>query len=82
MRPINVASGASAMAREYSGSATNIQANPVRAFAHTIADEVHKEQRGLNGIARTKIAFLSDRDGDHPRPGGRSRHLEHLHGGL
>ena len=67
MRLINVASGASAMAREYSGSATSIQANPVRAYAHTIADEVHKEQRGLNGIARTKIAFSSDRDGDRIR---------------
>ena len=67
MRLINVASGASAMAREYSGSATSIQANPVRAFAHTIADEVHKEQRGLNGIARTKIAFSSDRDGERIR---------------
>ena len=67
MRLINVASGASAMAREYSGSATSIQANPVRAYAHTIADEVHKEQRGLNGIARTKIAFSSDRDGERIR---------------
>jgi TolB protein len=67
MRLINVASGASAMAREYSGSATSIQVNPVRAFAHTIADEVHKEQRGLNGIARTKIAFSSDRDGERIR---------------
>ena len=67
MRLISIASGASAMAREYSGSATSIQANPVRAYAHTIADEVHKEQRGLNGIARTKIAFSSDRDGDRIR---------------
>jgi TolB protein len=67
MRLISVASGASAMAREYSGSATSIQANPVRAYAHTIADELHKEQRGLNGIARTKIAFSSDRDGDRIR---------------
>ena len=67
MRLISVASGASAMAREYSGSATSIQANPVRAYAHTIADEVRKEQRGLNGIARTKIAFSSDRDGDRIR---------------
>ena len=67
MRLISAASGASAMAREYSGSATSIQANAVRAYAHTIADEVHKEQRGLNGIARTKIAFSSDRDGDRIR---------------
>ena len=66
-RLISVSSGASAMAREYSGSATSIQANPVRLYAHTIADEVHKEQRGLNGNARTKIAFSSDRDGERIR---------------
>src|SRR6185436_12908920 len=42
-RLINVASGASAMAREYSGSATSLQINECRVFAHTIADEVHKE---------------------------------------
>ena len=46
MRLINVASGASAMAKEYSGSATSILVNAVRVFAHTIADEIHKEQRG------------------------------------
>ena len=46
-----------AFAREYSGSA----ANP-RAFAHTSSDEIHKAQRGLEGVARTKLAFSSDRD--------------------
>jgi len=66
-RLINVASGASAMAREYSGSATSLQINECRVFAHTIADEVHKEQRALNGVARTKIAFTSDRDGERIR---------------
>ena len=67
MRLINVSTGASAMAREYTGSAASIQANGVRLYAHTIADEVHKEQRGLNGNARTKIAFSSDRDGERIR---------------
>ena len=33
-------------------------------FAHTIADELHKTQRDLNGVARTKLAFSSDRDGE------------------
>ena len=28
-----------------------------------IADEVHKQQRNLRGVARTKLAFSSDRDG-------------------
>jgi TolB protein len=57
-RLIHVTSGKSAFAKEYSGSI----ANP-RLYAHTIADEVHLDQRGLNGIARTKLAFSSDRDG-------------------
>ena len=46
-----------ALTREYTGSATN-----PRAYAHTIADEIHKLQRGLQGVARTKLAFSSDRD--------------------
>jgi TolB protein len=66
-RLVNVASGAAAMAKEYSGSARSIQVNESRVYAHTIADEVHKEQRGLNGIARTKLAFSSDRDGERIR---------------
>jgi TolB protein len=66
-RLINVASGSSAMAKEYTGSPTSILINECRVYAHTIADEVHKEQRALNGIARTKIAFTSDRDGERIR---------------
>jgi TolB protein len=49
----------SAFGKEYAGSA----ANP-RAYAHTIADELHQTQRGLRGIARTKLTFNSDRDGE------------------
>jgi TolB protein len=37
--------------------------NP-RAYAHTIADEIHQQQRGLRGVARTKLAFVSDRNRD------------------
>jgi TolB protein len=66
-RLINVSNGASAMAKEYSGSARTIQVADSRQYAHTIADELHKEQRALNGIARTKIAFTSDRDGERIR---------------
>jgi TolB protein len=43
--------------REYSGTA----ANP-RVFAHTMADEIHQTQRSLRGVARTKLAFVSDRN--------------------
>jgi TolB protein len=63
VRLFRVATGQSAFDREYSGSG----ANP-RAYAHTISDEIHKQQRNLNGVARTKLAFDSDRDGE--RMGG------------
>ncbi len=33
-------------------------------FAHTISDEIHKQQRNLTGVARTKLTFSSDRDGE------------------
>ncbi len=49
----------SAFGREYTASA----ANP-RFFAHTIADEISQTQLALTGVARTKIAFVSDRDGE------------------
>jgi TolB protein len=54
---VSVRARQSAFAREYSGGA----ANP-RVYAHTIADEIHKQQRGLDGVARTRLAFSSDRD--------------------
>jgi TolB protein len=46
-------------AKEYSGASI---ANP-RFIAHTIADEIHLTQ-GLQGVARTKLTFSSNRDGD------------------
>ena len=57
MRLYSVTAKQPALTREYTGSATN-----PRAYAHTIADEIHKLQRGLEGVARTKLAFSSDRD--------------------
>jgi len=48
-----------AFSRQYDGTA----ANP-RLFAHTISDEIHKSQRALNGVARSKLTFDSDRDGE------------------
>ncbi len=55
----NVRTRQSVLAREYSGSA----ANP-RQYAHTVADEIHQHQRALRGVARTKLTFSSDRDGE------------------
>ena len=56
----NVRSGqALAFGKEYLGSI----ANP-RLYAHIISDEIHHQQRALRGVARTKLVFASDRDGD------------------
>jgi len=56
---VDVTSGRTSVAKEYSGSI----ANP-RLYAHTISDEVHQQLRGLRGVARTKLTFSSDRDGE------------------
>ena len=58
MRLYKVSTKQMAYGREYNGSG----ANP-RAYAHTIADEIHKSQRALNGVAQSKLTFSSDRDG-------------------
>jgi TolB protein len=63
-RLIKVLTGQSALGKEYSGLPATIQMPANRFYAHTISDEVHKQQIGLDGVARTKLAFTSDRDGD------------------
>ena len=78
-RLINVANGGSAMAKEYSGSPRSVQVNDSRVYAHTIADEIHKEQRQLTGIARSKIAFTSDRDGERIRGPMTDRGISNLY---
>jgi TolB protein len=57
VRLYNVRSRQSVFAKEYTGSA----ANP-RLYAHTMSDEIHQGQRALRGVARTKLAFSSDRN--------------------
>jgi TolB protein len=59
IRLLSVTTRQSAFAKEYSGTAAN-----ARLYAHTIADEIHKQQRALRGVARTKLAFSSDRTRD------------------
>ena len=59
VRLIDVATGRTALGKEYSGSLKN-----PRLYAHTASDEIHQQQRGLRGVARTRIAFASDRDGE------------------
>lgn len=56
---IQVMSGQAVLAKEYEGPTKN-----PRLFPHTIADEIHHNQAGLNGVARTKLAFTSDRAGE------------------
>src|SRR5687767_12207987 len=57
VRLFNVRTRQAVFAKEYSGS----DANP-RLYAHTAADEIHQQQRALRGVARTKLAFSSDRN--------------------
>src|SRR5207237_10792876 len=57
LRLFNVRTRQSVFAKEYAASI----ANP-RLYAHTIADEIHQQQRALRGVARTKLAFSSDRN--------------------
>jgi Tol biopolymer transport system component len=74
MKLVQVASGQAAMAKEYSGSI----ANP-RLYAHTISDEVHQNQRALRGVARTKLAFTSDRAGESVKGPVGSRDISNIY---
>ncbi len=58
-RLFSVRSQESAFGVVYSGSNRN-----VRRYAHQLSDELHRHQRGLAGVARTRIAFVSDRDSE------------------
>jgi len=73
-RLFDIASQRSVWAKEYTASASN-----PRQFAHTIADELHKEQRSLGGVARTKLAFASDRDGEQARGTVEQRSIKELY---
>ena len=59
VRLFDVKSRRSVMAREYTGSLSN-----PRLYAHAAADDIHQQQRALRGVARTRLAFSSDRDGE------------------
>jgi TolB protein len=56
---IDVSTGKKSFGKEYSGSV----ANP-RRYAHTISDDLFKDQLALTGVARTRLAFSSDRSAD------------------
>jgi TolB protein len=68
MRLYEVQSRRVAFSKQYDQPANaGAPVNP-RLFAHTIADEIFQQQRNLRGVARTKIAFDSNRDAE--RVGG------------
>jgi TolB protein len=56
VRLLNVRTRQAVFSKEYTGTATN-----PRLYAHTASDEIHLQQRALKGVARTKLAFASDR---------------------
>ena len=57
-RLLEVRTRRTAMGTEYTGSSN------ARQYAHTIADEIFLKQRALVGVARTKLTYASDRDGE------------------
>jgi TolB protein len=57
LRLFNARTRQSAYSRQYDGASA-------RRIAHTVSDELHASQRALKGVARSKLAFDSDRDGE------------------
>jgi TolB protein len=47
---------------KYSGAGCSLK-NP-RSCAHFMSDDIHKQTRALDGVARTKLVFTSDRDAE------------------
>ncbi len=57
VRLFNTRTYESAVGERYTGSLRNI-----RAYAHAFSDEIHRRQRGLEGVAQSQLTFTSDRD--------------------
>lgn len=60
-RLLNVSDGSMVLGKQYSGTLRSL-GDGGRVFAHSFADEVYKT-RNVRGVAMTKLAFSSDRDG-------------------
>ncbi len=68
VRLYQVSTGRAAFSKQYDQTGTaGAPVNP-RLFAHTMSDEILLQQRNLRGVARTKLAFDSNRDAE--RVGG------------
>ena len=59
VRLFNVQSRQSVFGEEYSG-----RARSARLIAHTVSDAIHLQQRGLVGVAKTRLTFVSDRNNE------------------
>jgi TolB protein len=57
MRLFNVRARGVALGRVYD----NVSLRNPRGASHTISDEIHQTQANLRGVARTRLAFISDR---------------------
>ena len=73
VRVFDVTSGQLAFGREYLGPA----AGP-RVVAHVAANELHAAQAGLQGVATTSLAFVSDRSGARREPTGYMRRVKEI----
>jgi TolB protein len=71
---IQVSTGKQAFGKEYTGSV----ANP-RQYAHTISDEMYDQQLGLRGVARTKLAFSSDRPAELMKGAVKNRDVQEIY---
>jgi TolB protein len=58
-----LATRADSEGRQTFGKSYTCRLQAPRACAHYIADDIHKDTRALDGVAQTKIAFVSDRQG-------------------
>jgi TolB protein len=59
IRLFNVRTRMSVFAQEYT-----VRVRSARQLAHTVSDVIHEQQRGLRGVARTRITFVSDRNNE------------------
>jgi TolB protein len=71
---LQVSSGRMAFGTEYSGPV----ANP-RRYAHTISNDIHKQQVGLDGVALTRLTFSSDRDRERAKSAVANRDVQEIY---
>ncbi len=63
VRLYQVQTGRVVFSKQYEQAPSGSRRLNPRLFAHTISDEILEQQRALKGVARSKIAFDSDRAG-------------------